>query len=66
MLYDLTSTYFEGEAEFVKKAKRGYSRDHRPMRFQVLAPRLQAGGDRLGDQSGRIPLVLRSDGRKPQ
>lgn len=30
ILYDLTSTYFEGSAQGVAKAKRGYSRDHRP------------------------------------
>jgi transposase len=30
LLYDLTSTYFEGSAEEVDKAARGYSRDHRP------------------------------------
>jgi transposase len=30
LLYDLTSTYFEGEAEEVDKAQYGYSRDHRP------------------------------------
>jgi transposase len=30
LLYDLTSTYFEGSAEAVDKAARGYSRDHRP------------------------------------
>jgi transposase len=30
LLYDLTSTYFEGAAEEVDKAARGYSRDHRP------------------------------------
>jgi len=30
ILYDLTSTYFEGRAQAVAKAKRGYSRDHRP------------------------------------
>jgi transposase len=30
ILYDLTSTYFEGGAQGVEKAKRGYSRDHRP------------------------------------
>jgi transposase len=29
-LYDLTSTYFEGEAAANDKAQRGYSRDHRP------------------------------------
>jgi transposase len=30
LLYDLTSTYFEGGAEAVDQAARGYSRDHRP------------------------------------
>jgi len=30
VLYDLTSTYFEGAAETIPKAQRGYSRDHRP------------------------------------
>ena len=29
LLYDLTSTYFEGEAQEVDKAQHGYSRDHR-------------------------------------
>ncbi len=28
LLYDLTSTYFEGEGEEIPKAKHGYSRDH--------------------------------------
>jgi hypothetical protein len=35
-LYDLTSTYFEGEGVDVKKARRGYSRDHRPDCLQIL------------------------------
>ena len=35
MLYDVTSTYFEGQAEANKKAKRGYSRDKRPDCKQV-------------------------------
>lgn len=35
MLYDVTSTYFEGQAERNKKAKRGYSRDKRPDCKQV-------------------------------
>ena len=30
LLYDLTSTYFEGMVEEVPQAKRDYSRDHRP------------------------------------
>jgi transposase len=36
LLYDVTSTYFEGEAEANPQAKRGYSRDHRPDCKQVL------------------------------
>jgi len=36
LLYDLTSTYFEGEAQEVDKAARGYSRDHRPDCAQVI------------------------------
>lgn len=35
-LYDLTSTYFEGPAQFNEQAKRGYSRDQRPDRKQVV------------------------------
>lgn len=36
LLYDLTSTYVEGEAELNPKAKRGYSRDKRPDCKQVI------------------------------
>ena len=35
LLYDVTSTYFEGLAEANPQAKRGYSRDHRPDCKQV-------------------------------
>jgi transposase len=35
-LYDLTSTYFEGQAKRNPKAKRGYSRDQRPDCKQVV------------------------------
>jgi transposase len=35
LLYDVTSTYFEGEAEGNELAKRGHSRDHRPDCKQV-------------------------------
>jgi transposase len=35
LLYDVTSTYFEGEAEGNALAQRGYSRDSRPDRPQV-------------------------------
>jgi len=36
LLYDLTSTYFEGLAEGNPAAKRGYSRDHRPDCSQIV------------------------------
>jgi len=36
LFYDLTSTYFEGQAEEIPQAKRGYSRDHRPDCLQVV------------------------------
>jgi transposase len=35
LLYDVTSTYFEGQAEAKPQAQRGYSRDHRPDCKQV-------------------------------
>ncbi|MGH8519705.1 MAG: IS1634 family transposase, partial [Panacagrimonas sp.] len=35
LLYDVTSTYFEGQAEANALARRGYSRDHRPDCKQV-------------------------------
>jgi hypothetical protein len=35
-LYDLTSTYFEGQCARNAKAKRGYSRDHRPDCKQIV------------------------------
>ena len=36
LLYDVTSTYFEGRADRNAQAQRGYSRDHRPDCKQVL------------------------------
>ena len=36
LLYDLTSTYFEGEMERNPKARRGYSRDGRPDCLQLV------------------------------
>jgi transposase len=36
LLYDLTSTYFEGLAEGNPAAQRGYSRDHRPDCAQIV------------------------------
>src|SRR4029077_6730666 len=35
LLYDVTSTYFEGQEEAHPQAQRGYSRDHRPDCKQV-------------------------------
>lgn len=35
LLYDVTSTYFEGQCPSNAQAKRGYSRDHRPDCLQV-------------------------------
>ncbi|MGA7807973.1 MAG: IS1634 family transposase [Bradyrhizobium sp.] len=35
LLYDVTSTYFEGQAEANPQARRGHSRDHRPDCKQV-------------------------------
>src|SRR5436309_8191154 len=35
LLYDVTSTYFEGQAKGNPQAQRGYSRDHRPDCKQV-------------------------------
>lgn len=36
LLYDVTSTFFEGQADGNPQAQRGYSRDHRPDCKQVL------------------------------
>jgi hypothetical protein len=36
VLFDLTSTYLEGDGAEVASAKRGYSRDHRPDCLQVV------------------------------
>lgn len=45
VLYDLTSTCFEGSAQGVPQAARGYSRDHRPDCKQlVIALVVTAGG----------------------
>jgi transposase len=36
LLYDLTSTYFEGQAAEIPAAGRGYSRDSRPDALQLI------------------------------
>jgi transposase len=49
LLYDVTSTYFEGESRFNALAQRGYSRDHRPDCKQVcIALVVTRGGMPLG------------------
>lgn len=51
LLYDVTSTYFEGLAEGNALARRGYSRDHRPDCKQVcIALVVAKGGMPLGYQ----------------
>ena len=50
LLYDVTSTYFEGLAEGNPLARRGYSRDHRGDCKQVAIH--HAGGDPRGDAAG--------------
>ncbi len=65
LLYDLTSTYFEGEMEQAPKAKHGYSRDKRSdCRQVVIAVVLSAEGFPLayeimpGNTSDRTTLRL--------
>lgn len=49
LLYDVTSTYFEGKAERNPMARRGHSRDHRPDCKQVcIALVVTRGGIPLG------------------
>ena len=51
LLYDVTSTYFEGQAEANPLAQRGYSRDHRPDCKQVcIALVVSCDGFPLGYQ----------------
>ena len=47
LLYDLTSTSFEGQAEENPKAQRGYSRDHRPDCKQVVIARVGTPRSRI-------------------
>jgi hypothetical protein len=59
LLYDVTSTYFEGQAEKNPQAQRGYSRDHRPDCKQVNiadGPRDGGGGQRGLPARGRAAL----------
>ena len=55
LLYDVTSTYFEGQAEANPLARRGYSRDHRPDCKQVcigLVPLQQLAAVAFGMKDG--------------
>ena len=60
LLYDVTSTYFEGAAAANPQAQRGYSRDHRPDCKQVnialvvsrSGEQVRPGQPDLGDGSG--------------
>ena len=56
LLYDLTSTYFEGLAEDNDLAQRGYSRDHRSDCKQVVVA--------LVADAGRLPLGPLHPGRQ--
>ena len=49
LLYDVTSTYFEGEAARNELAARGYSRDHRS---RLQAGQHRPGGEPLWDAAG--------------
>jgi transposase len=51
LLYDVTSTYFEGQAEANPQAQRGYSRDHRPdCKLVLVALVVPFDGLPLGDE----------------
>ena len=59
LLYDVTSTYFEGQAEGNGLARRGYSRDHRSRRSIAWRSRLNTReDDRDLAASGRFPARL--------
>jgi len=61
LLYDVTSTYFEGQAAANPQAQRGYSRDHRPDCKQVcIALVVTFDGFPLGYEVGkRRPRIPR-------
>ena len=57
-LYDLTSTYFEGQAEANPQAKRGYSRDKRPDCKQVVVGLMLDALERRTGQKVGSTVVL--------
>jgi transposase len=65
LLYDVTSTYFEGEASKNPLAARGYSRDHRPDCKQVnLALAVSREGMPLGYRCSPATATTRPPWRK--
>jgi hypothetical protein len=59
LLYDITSTYFEGQASGNEQAKLGHSRDHRSRSSASDSPGLQASLHRSGGESRRAAIGLR-------
>jgi len=68
LLYDLTSTYFEGLGEGNPQARRGYSRDHRPDCVQVVIglvvtkSGLPLGYEVFAREPGRVSDARGNDG----
>jgi hypothetical protein len=59
LLYDVTSTYFEGQAAANPQAQRGYSRDHRPDCKQVnIAMVVSRGGLPRGTRSSPATAAM--------
>ena len=56
LLYDVTSTYFEGQCDKNPQAKRGYSRDHRPDCKQVCIAPVSSTGQALVVSRDGLPL----------
>jgi hypothetical protein len=63
-LYDLTSSYFEGQAATNGKAQRGYSRDHRPDCKQVVIG-LVVNRDGFRSRMRSLPATPRTAPRWP-
>ena len=54
LLYDVTSTYFEGLAEGNPQAQRGYSRDHETVEEKGVRVGVQDTGPGLSGDSDRL------------
>jgi len=57
LLYDLTSTYFEGEMDQNPKAQRGYSRDGRPDCVQLVIALTHSDECKTGGGEGAKHLL---------